>query len=249
MGDVQGHPYRQNLGDVEGALQSHRKALAIRERLWQENPTDTQTIQAMARSSFMTGAVLVNTDKVSEGMRLLTRGRELMEDLADSDPHFKRIKLVSFYTDESHWLILQGDYEAAHVNLRKALAIADAAPQKHRRQYRVYEEMSELMANTGDVEAALRWQQRAHELLDHIPYSRHRAARSHSRMAKRLAAVDKTEQALEYAQIALKMRQSFVEVFPADIRARHKLAGAYLDLARLHNLMATRADNHTTQAQ
>ncbi|PON10292.1 hypothetical protein C2W62_50850 [Candidatus Entotheonella serta] len=105
------------------------------------------------------------------------------------------------------------------------------------------------MANTGDVEAALRWQQRAHELLDHIPYSRHRAARSHSRMAKRLAAVDKTEQALEYAQIALKMRQSFVEVFPADIRARHKLAGAYLDLARLHNLMATRADNHTTQGQ
>ncbi len=38
LGNVQGNPYYQNLGDLAGALQSHRKALAIRESWWGSIP-------------------------------------------------------------------------------------------------------------------------------------------------------------------------------------------------------------------
>lgn len=255
LGNVQGNPYYQNLGDLEGALQSHRKALPIRERLWQANPIEARAIRDLAQSYRMTGAVLANAGEAPEGLRLMTRSRQLMEELADSDPQFKRIGLIRFYNAESHWLIALGEYEAAHVNLRKAIAIIDVAPKTHAGVYRVYEELSELMAKTGDPQAALMWQQRAHKYLDYRSPRRHRSqhpygiARAHSRLAKRLAAIGKTEQAIEHAQTALKMRQSLAEVFPGDIKARHKLAGAYLDLAYLYDLMATHADNSVAQTR
>jgi len=40
VGDVQGYPFRSNLGDSAGALRSYQKALAIRELLLRSNPDD-----------------------------------------------------------------------------------------------------------------------------------------------------------------------------------------------------------------
>lgn len=255
LGDVQGNPYRQNLGDLAGALRSHRKALAIRERLVKDHPTEAKAIQDLAHSHLMTGAVLANTGEATEGLRHLTQARQLMENVADSDPQFNRIRLLRFYNAESHWLNILGQYEAARINLRKAAAIVDAAPKKQASMYRVYEEMSALMAKTGDSEAALAWQQQGHKYLHYPLQRRHSSqrvytiARAHSRLAKRLAAVGKIEQAIDQAQTALKMRQSVAETFPADTKARHKLAGAYLNLAHLYDLKANRSEDNATQVQ
>ncbi len=255
LGNVQGNPYYRNLGDLEGALKSHRKALAIRERLWQANPTEAKAVRDLADSYRMAGAILANMDDPTEGLRHLTRARQLMEDFADSNPQFDRMRLLGFYGAESHWLNLLGQHEAARINLHKALAIVEAAPNKHAGIYRVYEEMSELMAKTGDPQAALMWQQQGHKYIDRRhntrdrPHRSYRVARAYSRLAKRLAAVGQTAQAIEHAQTALKTRQAVAETFPADTKARHKLAGAYLDLAHLYDVMATEANDRTMQTQ
>ncbi len=205
LGNVQGNPYFQNLGDIPGALKSYRKALTIRESLWRTHPNRARAIRDVAESYKMTGGMLANTGKAPEGLRLMTQARQLMEKLADSNPTFARVKLFGFYTAESHWLTALGQDEAAHSNLRKAQAIVEAASRKHPTMYRVFEELSQLMAKTGDPQAALAWQQRAHEYLDDHPQRRPKNARAHRRLAKRLAAVGKMTSAIASAQMALRL--------------------------------------------
>lgn len=50
VGDVQGNPYGANLGNQDGALESYKKSLAIREALFAASPTSYQTRTGLAKS-------------------------------------------------------------------------------------------------------------------------------------------------------------------------------------------------------
>ncbi len=48
IGEIQGDPHRANTGDLAGATESYREALALRRALWDELPTDPARTHALA---------------------------------------------------------------------------------------------------------------------------------------------------------------------------------------------------------
>jgi non-specific serine/threonine protein kinase/serine/threonine-protein kinase len=85
VGDVQGYPFRANLGDTEGALKSYRKALAIEEILVKANPdSTTDALDLAAVDRRLSELDSMHQDMVSalaEGQRAVEIGERMAERL------------------------------------------------------------------------------------------------------------------------------------------------------------------------
>ena len=85
IGDIQGNPYSANLGDVDGALVSYRKALSIRGKL----ETADQTIDAkmeIGRSYRAMDDILKQKGDVAGTMDNYRRSTAMFEELAAANP-------------------------------------------------------------------------------------------------------------------------------------------------------------------
>jgi non-specific serine/threonine protein kinase/serine/threonine-protein kinase len=85
IGDIQGNPYSANLGDIDGALASYRKALAIREKLKNADAT-VDTKMEMGRSYRALGDILEQKGDVIGTMDNYRRSRSIFEGLAVENP-------------------------------------------------------------------------------------------------------------------------------------------------------------------
>jgi tetratricopeptide (TPR) repeat protein len=95
LGEIQGDPYVQNLGDPEGALASFAKALGITEALLKTHPQDAEALRAYALVQQYRSAVLFGDDRTAEALppmraatgawdKLLAMGRETTALLGDA---------------------------------------------------------------------------------------------------------------------------------------------------------------------
>jgi eukaryotic-like serine/threonine-protein kinase len=85
IGDIQGNPYSANLGDVDGALQSYRKALSIRGKLQKADRTIEAKME-LARSYRAMGDILEQKGDVAAMMENYRRSTSMFEELAAVDP-------------------------------------------------------------------------------------------------------------------------------------------------------------------
>ncbi|HEU4770648.1 MAG TPA: serine/threonine-protein kinase, partial [Candidatus Udaeobacter sp.] len=85
IGDIQGNPYSANLGDIDGALASYRKALAIREKLKNADAA-VDTKMEMGRSYRALGDILEQKGDVTGTMDNYRRSRSIFEGLAVENP-------------------------------------------------------------------------------------------------------------------------------------------------------------------
>jgi tetratricopeptide (TPR) repeat protein len=90
VGDVQGNPYLPNLGNQDGALDSYRKAFAIRERLSANSANDTQARFDLARSYESIGDILWAKGESADSQTSYRKALEIYENLSktktSSDP-------------------------------------------------------------------------------------------------------------------------------------------------------------------
>ncbi len=83
VGDVQGMPYRANLGDTAGALVSYRKALKIAEEVRQRQPGDAATLLLIADLHDRTGWVEQRALRFREALMHHEAARAIRESLHD----------------------------------------------------------------------------------------------------------------------------------------------------------------------
>jgi tetratricopeptide (TPR) repeat protein len=83
VGDVQGMPYRANLGDTAGALVSYRKALKIAEEVRQRQPGDAATLLLIADLHDRTGWVEQRALRFREALTHHEAARMIRESLHD----------------------------------------------------------------------------------------------------------------------------------------------------------------------
>ncbi len=86
VGDVQGNPYNPNLGDTAGAVESYRKALAIRESLAAADPGGKAARRQLAQTHMMIASVLDNTTRTGEVREHLEGALRLYEKASADDP-------------------------------------------------------------------------------------------------------------------------------------------------------------------
>lgn len=86
VGDVQGHPYNPNLGDIKGALESYAKAQAIRQRLWEHAPSDANAQGELADVLKLYADAQSNGGDHSKAERSYDQALELREKVVAQRP-------------------------------------------------------------------------------------------------------------------------------------------------------------------
>jgi eukaryotic-like serine/threonine-protein kinase len=127
VGTVQGNPFGGNLGDTQGALESYRKALTIRESLLRNNPGDIDSEVAVARTQRLIAAIIGNRGdpaSISQSKQALAAAEQAFH-IAPSNPAVLQELQASYYL-LAILLDGAGDYEAAAGYLHKELPIAEA---------------------------------------------------------------------------------------------------------------------------
>ena len=97
VGDVQGNPFQPNLGDLRGAIESYRKALALLEPLAASPRATDADRAALAKASLIGGGILAASGSGDEALQMQRRGVALRQSLADAAPtdRSRRAELAS----------------------------------------------------------------------------------------------------------------------------------------------------------
>ncbi len=128
VGDVLGFPYGANLGDKPGALQSYRKALAIRESLAVANPNDAPLRRDLVEIYYRVALVLESGGNFKEALEAVSKGRKIARAVAPSnnDPGLADQYAGGYYFTAG-LQVQTGDLATARDNYQHAAAIREAA--------------------------------------------------------------------------------------------------------------------------
>ncbi len=153
VGDVQGNSQLGNLGDSRGALDSYRKALALR-----------QSAAAVAAGPALDRDLISNYSKLSDllwatgdptgALRSAGERLELARKLASRDPpnDNDRVHLASAYVDYGWKLAAgKGDFDAALVNCRAGLKVFEQIPAARRLDPARLRSLASAYSKTGDI--------------------------------------------------------------------------------------------------
>jgi non-specific serine/threonine protein kinase/serine/threonine-protein kinase len=130
VGDVLGYPYAANLGDKAGALQSYRKALAIRESLAGAARKDADLDVDIEETYFRIAQTLESNGNFSGALAALAKAEEIAERLAagSQDPVLTDHFAGAYYFTASIQ-VETGDVAAALANYHRSASVREAALQ------------------------------------------------------------------------------------------------------------------------
>src|SRR5438552_2327657 len=124
---VQGNPFGANLGDLQGATVSYRKAAVIWDSLSKANPGNTHDLVGLARTYRQLAGTVANAGG-GDPLELMQKAvdvSERMESSVSVDPEVAEELELDYRRMGSIQIKTGGDPEGALTNYRKALAIAE----------------------------------------------------------------------------------------------------------------------------
>lgn len=127
VGDVRGGLVSGSLGDLTGAIESYRKALAIRETLVAANPTDTQARRDLASNHQKIGVLLNSAGKESDALEHHRKAVSICLELTQEQPANDdfQSELAGARNDLGREMSDQGDRASALEQHRAAQAICE----------------------------------------------------------------------------------------------------------------------------
>jgi non-specific serine/threonine protein kinase/serine/threonine-protein kinase len=128
IAQIQGGAMGANLGDTEGALRSHSKALAIRQALAGRRPADPADEAALALAEFELGALLRGMGQLDQAEQSLRSAATRLDALASTGtlPDAPRRRLAIVYQRLADLYSFRGRQEEAITWARKAVAEAES---------------------------------------------------------------------------------------------------------------------------
>lgn len=166
VGDVQGNPFDANLGDTAGALESYRKALAIREKLLADNKSDRQASRDFAATHSRIGAVLWTIGDTKEALAAYQKAVEVGESLIASDGNDIEAgrNLWATYRRLGYAQAQAGDLTSGLASFRRAREIIERIvalnpndAEARRDMSANYTSIGEALGETGDVAGAIEY--------------------------------------------------------------------------------------------
>lgn len=169
VGDVQGRPNYANLGNFTGALESHRKSLALRQTLASAQPKDAVQQLELAESYDRVGEILAQSGDLTAALNSFRQGLAINEALATAAPGDEKIlsELALLYRHTADVLGFPplpnlGDPKGAMENYQKSLALYEtlfasnpANPQNELQLASSHQRLGDLLVDLGDLSGAL----------------------------------------------------------------------------------------------
>jgi non-specific serine/threonine protein kinase/serine/threonine-protein kinase len=174
VGDVQGNPYYANLGDVEGALESYRKSLVIRQRLSSQNPRDTLLRRELASGYTKLGAALDGSKDFPGALLNYREALQILESLGkdETDARTQDQLAGAYYyvgiaSAETGNLKEALDNAARGAAIREIIHSDDPATQTLIRTHLAgdYGSMAQILMSAGDSESSVAKQRMSLDLL------------------------------------------------------------------------------------
>ena len=247
VGDLLGYSGAANLGDVAGALQSYKKALAIREVLAAVNPNDASIQSELLNSYFHLSFVLMDAGDYSGALSVLRKGLPIAQKLAVTlaDPKYKDY-LAGFYWKTGGILIQTGDYAHAAESFRQSASIrepiADAANSSLQiRTHLVgdYIGLATALRNTGNVDQALDASNKGLRLIQELSSSnptnatlREYLAEAYNRSAPLVESKGNYDMALKYYRNSNRIFADLRAADPANALARANFCSSDLGIGQ-----------------
>ena len=169
LGAVQYTPSVAHLGDLPGALESHRKAAALREALVAADPTRRDYRRDLLDSHWFIATLLGAQGGVSSELQMIREQLPARRELAETEQSgfLDRYNHAGTYAYIGSLLMLMGDAKGALENqqealrLREQIAALDSDSARSRRALTIsYEYLGLAMDQAGDTRGALEVQQR-----------------------------------------------------------------------------------------
>jgi non-specific serine/threonine protein kinase/serine/threonine-protein kinase len=240
VGDIQGNPYRANLGDTEGAIQNYRKALAIRQRLGGADAPSQLKFAATHERLGEAVDVMGDREAASEHHR---RALAIREGLAGAEA---RAGAAASYGYLGVCLVATGKPDEAAEAYRKAEAINRELLQANPNDAATRRRLAVIHYRTGnlrflrqDLDGAIRAYNEALPAFEQLArnpndaQARRELGHLYSELSLTLSQKEETAQALPLIQKALAIRQALADADPANAQARRDLAVAHMYLGQL----------------
>lgn len=258
VGSVQGSPYRDNLGNLQGALVSFQRAIDIRTQLLQGLPRDQEIRSLLAREYGEIGDVYMASGDLKTALTNYQRGLAVLA--AEQHPNTKsNIRAESLYVRYGIGLAQSGDLAQAVENYRQALLVIDKLikenPEDHENvrdkgvtyihltdAYKQMRQLPEALASAGDAYAVF------HSLLDPANAQTGRdLGIADERTADLLEEMGEREKALGLRQSTLASDQAAAQSDPSDQLLRRDLYQSYSKVAYLQLAMGNLTEALTNQ--
>ena len=178
VGDIQGNPYFGNLGDMDGALASYNKALAIREELAAADPGNAKRQLELSLSLGTLGDMYWAKGGYPDALDKYQRALVIADTLAAADPTdaVRRYALAHRHYFVGQTLRKMGDRDGALASFGRSLAINSElmAAEPKNPDYRqaaavAYLKIGDVHFDAGDAATALSFHQKASEVLTSPP--------------------------------------------------------------------------------
>ena len=177
LGAVQYTPTVAHLGDLHGALASHRKAAALREALVAAEPANRDYRRDLIDSYWFIATLVGAQGDMSSELEMMRQQLPARRELAatEQSAFLDRYNLAATYTAIGNLLMQTGDTQGALENqreglrLREEIAALDSDTARARRALTIsYEYFGLVLDQTGDTKGAFEVQQRALQMRESL---------------------------------------------------------------------------------
>jgi serine/threonine protein kinase len=244
VGDVQGQSYYANLGDSAGALASYRKALAIRETLAADDPSNLAKRLDLARCYNKVGEMLAKMGDQSNAAANYQKALSLVESLVAQDASSldNGNELVLTLIRFGYLLEDMGDraqalarHRAAVAAGQKLLAAHPADPVACHDLATAYNNVGDLLAKSGNAHEGLEIYRKGLAVCQWVSPDDPNSTQANTRgwlddyvkMGELLTQVGNKKEALASFQKAMSIAQRLSAADPQNAQARSDLSACY----------------------
>jgi non-specific serine/threonine protein kinase/serine/threonine-protein kinase len=244
LGAVQYTPSVAHLGDLEGALQSHRKAAALREALVAAEPNNADYRRELLDSYWYIATLLGKQGDLPRELEMIRQQLPARQELAAAEKteFLDRYNLAGTYAYIGSLLMSTGDAQGALENQREALKIretlaaSDPNTARSRRALTIsYEYLGLANDLAGDTRAALDWQLRGLEAREALVAAdplntdlRLMLIESHRYVGDMFLKLGEIERASSHYQKQLEINEQMVAADPVNAQFRSNKAVALI---------------------
>jgi eukaryotic-like serine/threonine-protein kinase len=237
VGDVQGAPYRANLGDYKGALLSHNKALVIRMSLNSTFASNPELKLELARSYGAIGELSQVTGDLAAALENYGNGFSILDSLSNQTVETERVRSI-LQVRYGRALKASGELTKAVEQFRMGIARTNALAKANPRDQRFIRDLAfaniflgDALKDSGELKEALAAHSAAFDLL--LPLvvqtdmqSRRDVGVAQQRIAEVLTKMGEQRRALEIDQQLLAADEELAKADPSNALAKRDI---YID--------------------
>ncbi len=260
VGDVQGAPFKANLGDYAGALESYKKSLAIREKLFEKDTNNEKLKIDLGKNYQLVGNVSQLSSDIPAALENYHKAFAIYNLITEKTRESQR-NLATLHNRYATSLSASGNLPEAIENNKKGLAITNELIQANPNDNELKRDLGvsnlllgDTIVKSGDFKQAMEYFRTAKSVFEPLlnaenDQSRRDLGVANERISDTLYKIGDTRGALEIQLKTLKEDEERLKTDQKNATTKRDLAVDYYKVARLQDDLGDFANAFSNQTK